>query len=138
MHTCKGFSLSDLLIALVILSSALLVSVPSISEINSYRMLRSSTKKIAHFIESLSVEASADEITISIAPGQKLVAQIGTEQKSLPINKNLSIRFGSQSQTSIKLYSSEVARPGTIIIESNEGQLCAVVISLRNRTRIIC
>ena len=137
-YSSKGFSLSDILVALIILSSALLASVPSISEIKSYREVKSSATKIAHFIENLSIEASANEIAISIAPGPKLIAQTVLEQRVLSLNKNISLRFGSQSQTSIKLYSSEVARPGTIIIESNGGSLCAVVLSLRNRTRILC
>ena len=137
LRSNTGFSFIDTLIALSVMSAIMLISIPSISEISSSRAAKRSAEKIAQFINKSSISADAGEIKITINNNQ-LLAEVNAAQRKLNLSDQVSVRFGSESQDSIKLYSSQIARPGTIIITDRGGSICAVIVSLRARTRILC
>ncbi|MCB0318841.1 MAG: hypothetical protein KDD56_08795 [Bdellovibrionales bacterium] len=133
----KAFSLFDLLVTLALASTAIAISIPALSEIYNYNQAKLAAKSVAEFIEQQILIANANESIIRIQDSNRLIAQNGSSEKSLTLN-NINLRFASNSQSYLKIYSNEVSYPGTILVESENENVCAVVLSLRNRTKILC
>ncbi len=136
----KGFSLTELLVALAIaalLASISVVGLPSISR--PQRLCRESRRLQLLFDRARTRSlATAGVHTVRLTPQfAELKDPQGTLVERLPLPADISLRTTANIEGELSFYPSHTATPATVTLSL--GALSAtLVVSLRARTRVQC
>lgn len=136
-----GFSLFELLLAMIILSSAVLVLAPSLGRIGDRLLLVNEAKTLRNFLESISVLAARSNEEIQIILNQNRLSvsakSLRIQSRDLRLKHSHSVKLSSTVPSTITYYNGRSVSPTLIVLERNAHR-CELSLSLRGRLELRC
>jgi prepilin-type N-terminal cleavage/methylation domain-containing protein len=136
----RGFSLIETLLVISLIGSLAAITLPSLSAWIPQHAVRLEARSVQLILERAYTLAITRAIPVEVHIAPNLVTvrtHNGTPLLSRHLRAPLTTRIKSGESGPLIFYPSHTASPATVLIEG-PSYLCAVVVSLRGRTRREC
>lgn len=136
----RGYSLVEVAITLAIVSFVTTLATPTFSTWRERHLVSRETRRVQRAIEHAYTTAILREIPVVMSFDQAAVIARATDDTTLfsyTPHHEVSIQLKSKERRELSFYPSHTTTPATVLV-TGVHERCAVVLSLRGRTRREC